>query len=160
MRESMTRLTPQYSANRAVREYTTNHYVPAAAAFAARAAQNGSAAAGLVSWRQKIATAWNGVSMGPLTVKSNAGQLEFEVPVHLGELDPDAVRVELFANGRNGDGPFLKAMDRTAQLAGNGYVYAASVEDNRSAADFTPRVIPYHPDAAVPLEARQIFWQK
>ncbi len=34
----MTRLTPQYSANRTVREYTANHYVPAAAAFAARTA--------------------------------------------------------------------------------------------------------------------------
>jgi starch phosphorylase len=160
MRESMTRLTPQYSANRTVREYTTKHYVPAAAAFAARAAQNGSAAADLVSWRQKIATAWSGISMGPLTVKGDTGRLEFEVPVHLGELDPDAVRVELFANGRNGDGPFRKAMDRTAQLPGNGYLYVAGVEDNRNAADFTPRVIPYHPDAAVPLEARQILWQK
>ena len=160
MRESMTRLTPQYSANRTVREYTTNHYVPAAAAFATRTAQNGSAAAALVSWRQKIATAWSGISMGPFTVKSNAGRLEFEVPVHLGELNPDAVRVELFANGRNGDGPFRKEMNRNAQLPGNGYLYSASVEDNRNAADFTPRVIPYHPDAAVPLEARQILWQK
>lgn len=160
MRESMTRLTPQYSANRTVREYTANHYVPAAAAFAARAAQKGGAAAALVSWRQKLATAWNGITMGPLTARNHAGRLEFEVPVYLGELDPDAVRVELFANGRNGDGPFLKAMDRTAQLPGNGYLYSAGVEDNRNAADFTPRVIPYRPDAAVPLEARQIFWQK
>jgi starch phosphorylase len=160
MRESMTRLTPQYSANRTVREYTTNHYVPAATAFAARSAQQGSAAAGLVAWRQKIATAWNGISLGPLTVKSQPGRLQFEVPVHLGELDPDAVLVELFANGRDGDGPYRKAMDRTAQLPGNGYLYTAGVEDNRNAADFTPRVIPYHPDAAVPLEARQILWQK
>jgi len=160
MRESMTRLTPQYSANRTVREYTANHYVPAAAAFAARAANKGSAAAALVSWRQKIATAWSGISMGPFTVERNAGRLEFQVPVHLGELDPDAVRVELFANGQNGDGPFRKAMDRTAPLPGNGYLYSAGVEDNRNAADFTPRVIPYHPDAAVPLEARQILWQK
>ena len=31
MRESMARLTPRFSANRAVREYTDNHYLPAAA---------------------------------------------------------------------------------------------------------------------------------
>ena len=33
MRESMARLTPQFSANRTVREYTEQHYLPAAAAY-------------------------------------------------------------------------------------------------------------------------------
>ena len=36
MRESMARLTPVYSANRTVREYTENHYLPAAAAYVQR----------------------------------------------------------------------------------------------------------------------------
>ena len=35
MRESMARLTPRFSANRAVREYTEQHYLPAAAAYRA-----------------------------------------------------------------------------------------------------------------------------
>ena len=33
MRESMARLTPRFSANRAVCEYTEQHYLPAAAAY-------------------------------------------------------------------------------------------------------------------------------
>ena len=33
MRESMARLTPRFSANRTVREYTEQHYLPAAAAY-------------------------------------------------------------------------------------------------------------------------------
>ncbi len=41
MRESMARLTPRFSANRAVREYTEQHYLPAAAAYRERAADNG-----------------------------------------------------------------------------------------------------------------------
>ena len=36
MRESMARLTPAFSANRAVRQYTEEHYLPAAAAFRRR----------------------------------------------------------------------------------------------------------------------------
>ena len=39
MRESMARLTPRFSANRTVREYTEQHYLPAAAAYRARAAE-------------------------------------------------------------------------------------------------------------------------
>ena len=38
MRESMARLTPRFSAERTVREYTLRHYIPAAAAYRARAA--------------------------------------------------------------------------------------------------------------------------
>ena len=37
MRESMARLTPRFSANRTVREYTEQHYLPAATAYRERA---------------------------------------------------------------------------------------------------------------------------
>ena len=36
MRESMALLTPQFSSNRAVREYTEKHYIPLAAAYLRR----------------------------------------------------------------------------------------------------------------------------
>jgi len=38
MRQSMARLTTSYSANRSVREYTENYYLPAAAAYCGRTA--------------------------------------------------------------------------------------------------------------------------
>ncbi len=44
MRESMARLTPHFSANRTVCEYTEQHYLPAAAAYRERAANNGAVA--------------------------------------------------------------------------------------------------------------------
>jgi glycogen phosphorylase len=53
MRESMARLTPRFSANRAVREYTEQHYLPAAAAYRERAAEqrrNGQANGRLAAW--------------------------------------------------------------------------------------------------------------
>ncbi len=43
MRESMARLTPQFSANRAVREYTEQRYLPAANNYRSRTAPNGPA---------------------------------------------------------------------------------------------------------------------
>ena len=41
MRESMTRLTPLFAASRAVRDYTEQHYLPAAETYHARAAEKG-----------------------------------------------------------------------------------------------------------------------
>jgi starch phosphorylase len=42
----------------------------------------------------------------------------------------------------------------------NGHIYSARVPASRPAAHYTPRLIPSHPEAAVPLEATQILWQR
>ncbi len=160
VRESMARLTPEYSANRAVRQYTESHYIPGAAAYAARADQGGKLGEEVLAWQQKLAGDWNRVAFGALQVESKNGALHFEVPLYLGGLDPGALRVELFANGQNGAEPVRKPMDRGASLPVGGFLYTANIEGNVSAGDYTPRVIPYHPSAAVPLEASQILWEK
>jgi starch phosphorylase len=160
VRESMARLTPEYSAQRAVRQYTEGYYIPAAAAFVARTDQKGKLGGEVLAWQESLATHWKDVSFGALKVDYENGAMRFEVPVHLGKIDACAVCVELFAEGRNGDGPVRKTMDRGAEISANEFQYAASVPGDRPASDFTPRVIPCRPNASVPLEAGQILWQK
>jgi starch phosphorylase len=160
IRESMARLTPAYSADRAVREYAGNQYLPAAAAYAARADRGGSLGAGIAEWQRKLAAGWNSVAFGPLKVESTDKGRRFEVIVYVGNLEPDAIRVELFADGQNGGEPFRMPMDRGAKLADGGFLYSAATDSGRDANDFTPRVMPYHPGASVPLEANQILWQR
>ena len=153
-------MTPEYSANRAVRQYTEEHYIPGSAAYAARADQEGKLGGEILAWQQALAHDWSGVSFGALKVEPGNGVVRIEVAVYLGKLDPGAVRVEIFANGRNGEGPVRKAMARGVQLPNNGFLYTANVESDHPVGDFTPRVIPRHPNASVPLEASQILWQK
>ncbi len=160
IRESMGRLAPQYSANRVVRQYSEEHYLPAAAAYAARAEQGGKLGAEILAWQQRLANDWSGISFGPLRVEPKNGALRFEVPVYLGKVGPEDVSVELFADGQNGNGPVRKGMDRGAAVPVDGFVYSASIEGNRPASDFTARVIPRHPSASVPLEAIEILWQR
>jgi len=160
IRESMARLTPAYSAERTVREYTANHYVPAAAAYGARAEQKGKLGVAIAGWQQKVAAGWHGVAFGPLKVESKDGGHRFEVVVYQGQLEPEADSVELFAAGRNGDEPFLMPMERGNRLSDGGLVYSATVADGRNPADFTPRVAPRHQDVSIPLEAAEILWQK
>ena len=160
IRESLARLTPQYSANRVVRQYTDVHYIPAAAAYAARADEKGKLGSDLLTWQQKLAADWTGVSFGSVEVKSENGVRRFEVAVYLGAVDPGSVSVELFAENRNGSGPVRIPMERGSQVPVHGYLYSASVPGDRSASDFTPRVVPHHPSASVPLEAGEILWQR
>jgi starch phosphorylase len=82
------------------------------------------------------------------------------VPVYFGGLNPDAVRVELFAESQNSGESLRQQMTRGGQLDGNGYLYSTSVPATRDPGDFTPRLTPYHRHAAVPLEAQEILWRK
>ena len=150
MRESMARLTPAFSANRTVREYTEKHYLIAAAALAERTAQQGRLASELVRWQEDVERHWRQVRFGPLEIVRQDGDFVFRVLVDFGMLDAASARVELYAN----DAPPV-AMSPDAH-----HVYTARVPATRDVAGFTPRVIPYHPKAFVPLEANQILWQK
>jgi glycogen phosphorylase len=162
MRESMARLTPRFSANRTVREYTEKYYLPALAACQERAADKGALGARIVDWRHTLERKWAGLRFGEVKIATAGQKYTFEVQVFLGEIDPDTVRLELCADGRNDSGPIRQEMARGRQLAGsaNAYAYGASVSATRPATDYTPRVAPYFPKIAVPLEASLIRWQK
>ena len=161
IRNSMARLTPRFSSNRAVREYTERYYLPAAAAFRKRAADKGALGAQVVNWQRALEKHWSDLRFGEVKVTNGGGKHLFEVQVYFGGLDPHAVRVELYANGLNGGEPVQQEMTRGLQLAGaNGYVYATSVLARRPATDFTARILPWHAAASVPLEAAQILWQR
>jgi len=97
-----------------------------------------------------------------MKVESNQSQHSFEVPVYLNGLDPNAVRVELYADGVDGGAPVRLEMERISQLAGTprGYSYRARVPATRPAGDYTARAIPHHAGVAVPLEAVQVLWQR
>ena len=162
MRESMARLTPRYSSNRAVREYTEQHYLPAAAAYRARAVDKGVIGVELVTWRQALKEKWPALRFGEMTFITESGQHGFEVQVYLDDLEPEAVLVELFADGIEASAPERVEMKPVRQLVGaiNGYAYHAQVPATRPATDYTARLVPYHDAAAVPLEDAHILWQR
>ncbi|MFZ0954698.1 MAG: alpha-glucan family phosphorylase [Candidatus Sulfotelmatobacter sp.] len=159
MRESMARLTPTFSANRAVRQYTDERYLSAAAAFRQRALNRGSLGVDLVAWQADLAKHWPSLRFGSATVQEQGEQYLFQVQVFLDDLNPEAVRVELYAEGEKDAGPITLTMNRGEGLVGaHGFTYTAVAKTTRPAADYTPRLIPQHEGALVPLEAPFILW--
>ena len=160
MRESMARLTPLFSTNRVVRQYTEEHYLSAASAFKERAKNQGAIGVDLLNWQTQIAKHWPTLRFGSATVEQKEGQLLFQAQVYLNDLDPDSVRVELYAQGLDGNTPFRHRMNRGDRLVGsaNGFMYTARIAANRAAADYTPRLIPQHSRALVPMETPFILW--
>jgi glycogen phosphorylase len=162
MRESMARLTPRFSTSRAVREYTEEHYLPAASAYLERAAERGAMGVELVNWRQALGQKWAALRFGEVKVESGTEQHVFEAQVYLDDLDPEAVRVELYADGADGAAAEHVEMARARHLVGatNGYAYRAQVPAARPATDYTARLIPHRDGVAIPLEEARILWQR
>ena len=162
VRESMARLTPRFSAERAVREYTEQHYLPAATAYSSRVANKGAIGRQMVDWQHRLQQKWTTLRFGELTEETKGKQRVYEVQVYLDDLDPKAVRVELYANGVNGGSPVRQEMKLIRELAGasGGYVYSATVSATRPPADYTARVIPHCDGVAIPLEDARILWQR
>ncbi len=97
-------------------------------------------------------------------VQSRETGHDFEVEVDLDGLDPQFVRVELYADG---DAPVRQPMaqialtDRKSNLAGPHWaLYRATVATTRPASDFTARIVPDLAGVAVPLELNLILWQR
>jgi starch phosphorylase len=162
MRESMARLTPAFSTNRAVRQYTEEHYLSAAAAFRQRAENRGSLGSDLVAWQAELAKHWSVLRFGPTTVEQQGDRYLFHVQVFLDDIDPNAVRVELYADAQKDGDPITLAMSRGERLVGatNAFAYSVSAPTSRPIADYTPRLVPQHVGAFVPLEAPFILWHE
>ncbi len=160
IRSSMSRLTPEFSSNRMVREYVDRAYVIAAQAYRQRASDDAKLAGELLDWKQKLADNWHGLRFGRQSAARVGEAWQFEVEVYLGDLDPSWVSVELYADGEEASSRRIP-MQRKAALPGlvNAHLYHGTATAARPVGHYTPRIVPFHPDAAVPLEASQIFWR-
>ena len=162
MRESMAQLTPRFSADRTVREYTEQHYLPAATAYLERVANKGAKGKQIINLLHTLEQRWDSLRFGEVKFETIKKQHKFEVQVYFNDLDPNTIEVQLFANGMNEESPIVQKMKRGTKLEGasNGYHYTVSVSATRSALDYTVRAIPYFPNVSVPLEISRILWQR
>jgi starch phosphorylase len=162
VRESMARLTHRFSATRTVIEYTEQHYLPAATAYGERAKNQCAVGAQLMAWQKSLQEKWSNVHFNDVTCRTQDGHFVFEVTVDLHELDPESVQVELYADGFDGKEPIRKPMhrDRKQKSPSGIYLYKTTAPAGRPSTDFTPRILPCHTNASVPLEAPYIVWQK
>ncbi len=162
IRESMAGLTPRFSASRSVREYTEQHYLPAAAGYRERAADKGRVGGQVVEWEEQINRQWGSLRFGTFRVESCADSHKFEVEVFLNGLDPNSVGIELYADGIGGGAPAREEMKRTEALpeSSGRCLYRATIATPRSPADYTARATPRRSGVAVPLEIDRILWQR
>jgi starch phosphorylase len=145
-----------------VKDYTEQIYLPAAASFELRSAEGARFAGELQTWHEHLAEHWHGLHFGEIRVSQADGFWLFTVQVYLGELAPDAVRVQLFADAQNSGRPAVVEMRRGDPITGNsnGFAFTTVVPADRPAEDFTARIVPFHKHAMIPAEENAIHWAR
>jgi starch phosphorylase len=162
MRSSMATLAPRFSSVRMLQEYVSRAYLPAAASFRRRLANGASLARELERWSRHLMLHWSAIRFGDVISDTARGRVSVSVPVYLGEIEPGAVRVELYAQSHDKEGPLVEWMRPATPIVGvpNAAVYRAVVSTSRPSWHFTPRVVPFHPEARVPIEMSLVAWQR
>ena len=161
VRASMSKLTAQFSSNRMVREYVEKAYLPATARYHHRVEDDAKSARELYAWQNKIEESWHGLRFGEVRISEIDDHWAFEAEVFCGDMDPNAIKVELFAEAFQDRAQATVAMERKNPILGmvNAYHYGGLVPATRPAHHYTPRIVPFHPDALLPLEDRHIIWK-
>ena len=162
MRNSMATLTPRFSANRTVREYTEEYYLPAAANYLKRAAGKGSSGKNIVQSRHGLQDNWDKMKFGEIKTESVKNGYLFHAQVFLNGVNPVKILIELYADGINGAAPERIKMEPDSNYGENNaeYVYHGLVTSARPVSDYTIRIIPDYEGVAIPLEDNLILWQR
>ncbi|MBX6419773.1 MAG: alpha-glucan family phosphorylase [Nevskia sp.] len=160
LRASLASLAPRFSTNRMLREYLEQLYRPAAAACQRRCADGGRLAVELRRWEATLRSRWHEVRFGNVEQRRDGDGWLFHAQVYLGEIAPQAVAVELYADPLPGEEPVVQRMERGAPIEGaqNAFLYQVRLAGTRPAEDYTPRIVPDHAEARVPLECELIHW--
>ncbi len=98
IRQSMGRLTPVFSGARMMCDYVEQAYLPLAKAVRERMKDRCAKAKAMNQWSRTLHSRWSSLHIGSPVANCTEPACHVVVPVYLGELAPDAVRVEMFAD--------------------------------------------------------------
>jgi starch phosphorylase len=153
-----------------VRDYVEQMYEPTAGRTCRLAEDKHARARALADWKQRVVAAWEGVRVEAVETDAATRVADLgatrtvEVLVSLGQLSSDDVAVELL-HGPVGPSDELVSTSRVPlQLAGQApspgqYRYQGSFTCERAGRyGIAVRVVPAHPDLAVPAEMGCVAW--
>ncbi len=171
MQASSEKLNSQYNTHRMVREYTERYYLPVSDRRARLLADDCKRARALAEWRQRVTAAWPHLRVVEVLADGHNGTLlvdeevEVQARVHLGDLTPADVTVELYGGVVTADGDIADGVPIAMELAdtdpvgrGEWMFRTAAAFQRTGQSGFTIRVLPSHPDLASPMVPGLVSW--
>ncbi len=152
MKACITKLAPQFNTNRMVQQYTEKLYLPALDKTRSLAANKLDGAIQQASQVARLRDNWSALKVvevaadtaEPLGVRQS---LEVSVTVHLGDLQPDELRIQVYSGRIDNEARLVDAihadMAHTKDLGDGQHQYTGSVRINTSGRHgFAVRIVP------------------
>ncbi|MCB0297716.1 MAG: alpha-glucan family phosphorylase [Calditrichae bacterium] len=176
MKNSMVSLSPVFNTFRMVKDYTNKMYLPAIKQGEEFAKNDFALARDFSGWRDKMNHLWSQItvqideSIDPdheIVLKYNE-PLKLRAKVHLGEIDPSEVKVQVYLINEFDQITFahtttheLVEMSRKKGLDDNTHIYEATIKPSNSGHyRYTIRVLPYHKRLVNSTELGLVAWMK
>ncbi|MEX2542547.1 MAG: alpha-glucan family phosphorylase [Trueperaceae bacterium] len=165
-RAAIASITPRFNAQRMVKDYVTRYYHPASERGRRLAADGGAAAAGLATWRERVAEGWDGIYLSAkptADLRRRAGEeLNVEVVLHPGELAGLDICVEVVYSCEEDDlrvGLHRVPMSLHESFPDGGHSYRAKFRPAISGRlVYGVRAYPVNDLLASPFDAHAVRW--
>lgn len=169
VKNSMKKLAPFFNTSRMVQEYAEKYYMPVAETTAAMRAKDMKPGLEFVQWRSEIEGKWSQVRVSDVKISTQNAKVGDKITVtakvHLGQLTPDDVHVQLYygtLDTRGGiDANSGHAIDMQPEKNGGGseYTFTGTVQYTASGeSGVSVRVIPKHEYLSTPFQPGLITW--
>jgi starch phosphorylase len=168
MKASMRRLCPVFNTNRMVAEYTERFYLPAAIRYGRLTENNAQHAKEMVRWRTHTCQHWKDVRVETVESPESAAysvgsKLPVKATVHLGQIEPKDVSVQIYHGPLDSDRRLLRGMAvdmKWKSSIGDGlHLYEGEVPCSESGlCGYTVRVLPFQENAILPYELPLVVW--
>ena len=163
MKSAVAGLCYTYNTHRMVREYTERFYLMAHAKRAALVSEDAAHAKGLAVWRERIHGHWPEIRIEEVTSGTPkeiqvGSEVVVTAKVHLGELSPEEVIVELYWGKLDAGGDLADALAIRMSHAGvEGTLHRFEAKhgpcQRSGLLGYTVRILPYHVDLTSPFPA-------
>ena len=168
MKASMRTCVPQFSANRMVREYAEQMYIPSARRWDHLGTDRFEPVRALTAWKSGVRHGWDRVKIESFdavdgTERVAGTDLCVGATVRLGNIAPEDVIVELYYGPAADDGSIRDgrvAPMKCVKPGGKGrYLYRGALCcESTGGHAFTVRVVPHHPDVHQTFEMGLVAW--
>ncbi len=153
IRTSMAELTPYFSSNRSVREYTEKYYLPAAKLYHNRINGN------ILKEFNTINENWNSLHFGQVNVQTFKDVYRFNIEIFLDKINPSDLTVELYVKGDSMPSIYVMKEEGKSKNPSKMHIYSAEVPADYPINYYTPRIVPKTSELTQ-LELPFIHWQR
>ena len=168
MKTAIRTISPVFNTYRMVEEYANRFYIPCCRRRQTLFVEDRAPVYRLADWKERVRRAWGQVRVADISSGATDGlahgsSLPVAAEVHLGELTPADVRVEVFYGvmDRTGQLPsgLREQMECTKTLGNGMFRFEGMVPCRRTGQlGFTVRVLPWHTDMFNEHEMELIIW--